>query len=422
MPSHPVSVQFTMPPPEEKDGTTQKPTEPPVELENQFILRMPPTPAASLRAAVRSGVMSLKDRLTIQVEPDMRHGTVRFDKWSMSSKIVDLPCILESQKTLDRKNFYKTADICQMMVCKEEDDPQKSEEEDSTKKKKDKDKKFMWPHGITPSLKNVRKRRFRKTLKKKYVDFPEIEKEVKRLFRMDNEAISVRYEVVNADEDKGENKNGPTEGTVGNILSAGGFINSNSQSMDVAEHDLFGEVLSSSEEDDVNIMDLEDDEVSRASVATSNINETTPNKSEKLVTEFSRGMLRSPAGLGASDTSQDREYEDNKKSISPLASEKNRPQKQTSSARSNGNQFVVKKEDIKESSEQGRDALLTKLDLLEKEILNIQARRQAQELEISNIENLALKQRFQSIIDNLKEQEREKQRQYDDIVILLHQD
>ena len=44
-------------------------------------------------------------------------------------------------------------------------------------------KKYLYPHGITPPLKNVRKRRFRKTLKKKYIDFPEIEKEVKRLFR-----------------------------------------------------------------------------------------------------------------------------------------------------------------------------------------------------------------------------------------------
>lgn len=40
------------------------------------------------------------------------------------------------------------------------------------------DKKFLHPHGIAPPLKNCRKRRFRKTLKKKYVEAPEIEKEV----------------------------------------------------------------------------------------------------------------------------------------------------------------------------------------------------------------------------------------------------
>jgi hypothetical protein len=40
------------------------------------------------------------------------------------------------------------------------------------------DKKYLWPHGLGPPLKNCRKRRFRKTRKKKYVEAPEIEKEV----------------------------------------------------------------------------------------------------------------------------------------------------------------------------------------------------------------------------------------------------
>lgn len=42
-------------------------------------------------------------------------------------------------------------------------------------------------------------------MKKKYVDFPEIEKEVKRLLRQDNEAINVRFEYVN-EESKSEDK------------------------------------------------------------------------------------------------------------------------------------------------------------------------------------------------------------------------
>lgn len=68
-----------------------------------------------------------------------------------------------------------------MLICKEEDDQTTTDEESPAKRKKDPhkvDKKFLWPHGITPPLKNVRKRRFRKTLKKKYVEAPEIEKEV----------------------------------------------------------------------------------------------------------------------------------------------------------------------------------------------------------------------------------------------------
>lgn len=58
------------------------------------------------------------------------------------------------------------------------------------------DKKYLWPHGVTPPVKNVRKRRFRKTLKKKYVEAPEIEKELKRLLRIDNDAVRVSLSLI----------------------------------------------------------------------------------------------------------------------------------------------------------------------------------------------------------------------------------
>lgn len=146
-----------------------------------------------LREAIQNN-SSLKDRITINIENDMRHGEVRVDHWLMSAKVVDLPTIVESLKTIDGKGFYKTADVCQMLLCKEEDD-QTATDEDSPQKTKKKDpnkveKKYLWPHGITPPTKNVRRRRFRKTLKKKYVEAPEIEKEVKRLLRIDNDAVS----------------------------------------------------------------------------------------------------------------------------------------------------------------------------------------------------------------------------------------
>lgn len=56
-------------------------------------------------------------------------------------------------------------------------------------------------------------------LRKKYVDFPEIEKEVKRLLRTDNEAKSVRYEIVNAEDEKNDNKDM-------NMASTSGVLNS----------------------------------------------------------------------------------------------------------------------------------------------------------------------------------------------------
>ena len=86
--------------------------------------------------------------------------------------------------------------ISSSILIRQEGDEFDDEEEISSpaKKKKDPnkvDRKFLYPHGIAPPLKNCRKRRFRKTLKKKYVEAPEIEKEVKRLLRVDNEAVGI---------------------------------------------------------------------------------------------------------------------------------------------------------------------------------------------------------------------------------------
>lgn len=156
---------------------------------NKFLFQ---EPAKVLREAVLNN-SNLRDRVSIKIENDMRHGEVRVDHWLMTAKVVDLPTIVESLKTIDGKGFYKTADICQMLVCRDDDDQTTTDEDSPQKKKKDPnkvDKKYLWPHGITPPTKNVRKRRFRKTLKKKYVEAPEIEKEVKRLLRVDNDAVS----------------------------------------------------------------------------------------------------------------------------------------------------------------------------------------------------------------------------------------
>lgn len=62
---------------------------------------------------------------------------------------MDLPCIVETLKTLDKKTFYKVADISQMLICKTEpDDPEKvKQENEQAKDPKKKDKTYQWPHG-----------------------------------------------------------------------------------------------------------------------------------------------------------------------------------------------------------------------------------------------------------------------------------
>ncbi|XP_061542708.1 transcription initiation factor TFIID subunit 7 [Phycodurus eques] len=247
----------------------------PYELENQFILRLPTEYASTVRRIAQSSSMNMKDRLTIELHPDGRHGIVRVDRVPLACKLVDLPCIIESLKTVDKKTLYKTADICQMLVCTLDGDLYPPLEEPTgtdpkTKKKdKDKDKKFIWNHGITCPLKNTRKRRFRKTAKKKYIESPDVEKEVKRLLSTDADAVNVRWEVIAED----DMKDGDQHGSLANLDSSPGTSGhkmghgSSTQRDELRE--IFNDISSSSEDEeddvdrhedeDLNIMDTEDD-------------------------------------------------------------------------------------------------------------------------------------------------------------------
>ncbi|XP_014398097.1 PREDICTED: transcription initiation factor TFIID subunit 7-like isoform X2 [Myotis brandtii] len=191
--------------------------EPPYEIENQFIWRLPPEHAATVREIIRSGSVAMKDKLKIDLSSDGRHAAVEVKDVSLTAKVVDLPCVIGSLKTLDNKMFYKTADISQMLVCTADGGLHSSPEEAVTstdlkvikKKEKGRRKKYAWKHGITPPLKNVRKKRFRKT-RRKCSDSPDSEKEVKRLLCSDAEAVSVRWEVIA----EGETKEIESKGSV----------------------------------------------------------------------------------------------------------------------------------------------------------------------------------------------------------------
>ncbi|GFG29437.1 hypothetical protein Cfor_02637 [Coptotermes formosanus] len=425
--------------------------DPPAELESQFILRIPPEPAKVLREALRSGAVHLKDRLTIKLENDMRYGEVRVDHWLMHAKVVDLPTIVESLKTIDNKSFYKTADICQMLICKEEDDQTTTDEESPVKaKKKDPnkvDKKFLWPHGITPPMKNVRRRRFRKTLKKKYVEAPEIEKEVKRLLRVDNDAVSVKWEVINEDDEKlkvgiiKEENGGLSMGQHGDMS----LETSNQHSVDVAEHDIFGEAVSDSEEEETNINILElEDETSRPSADDSRLSDSTslqdasdrPHQSHPLVTQFSREMF-SPRGMFMSERGG-RKQPGGMSSPTVVKQEQTQPQDFSQHSTEFPHQETIKAEPLTfdfdilkselnsaEDSDYGgtpqmsRASIRSRLDVLQQQLADLRNRRQQQELEIANIENYALRQRFQAILDNLLTEQLEKEQEYQELTALM---
>ncbi|XP_057295732.1 transcription initiation factor TFIID subunit 7-like [Hydractinia symbiolongicarpus] len=229
------------------------------ELEHQLILRLPEPYAATLDHALQNG--GLKDRLQIEFEDNVRNASVKFDDVLFRAKLYDLPTITESWKTFDKKSLWKTGDICQILICKDPESVEISSDEEETsfdylKKQLHQAKKYQYPHGLTPPLKNVRKRRFRKTAKQKYVDAPEIEKEVKRLLRADVSAVDVKFEIVNDELEKQKQEEQEDEIDVGgpsieqfdehsNMSSVLGSDNEGGQN----EADILPDISSSEDED-----------------------------------------------------------------------------------------------------------------------------------------------------------------------------
>jgi hypothetical protein len=56
-------------------------------------------------------------------------------------------------------------------------------------------------------------------------------------------------------------------------------------------------------------------------------------------------------------------------------------------------------------------SIRSRLDVLQQQLADLRNRRQQQELEIANIENYALRQRFQDILDNLLTEQLEKEQE-----------
>lgn len=354
-----------------------------LELESQFIIRLPQIQANALRQALKSGE-PLSKRLSVKFDQDIRQGIVKFDNWSMPARLFDLPTIIESYKTLDRKNFYKTADVSQILICREDSngaaaDIINTENDDEKKKYFDclfssvggvGKREFLFPHGITPPLKNVRKRRFRKTLKKKYVDFSEIEKEVKRLFKFDCEAIDSRYEIV---EENKLDKIQPTQFSVDNAPSpmSGGpaGLNSTENSQNIDLHELFGEECSSSDESDDD--DDDDDKDDDIEMDAENDNDD--------------------------DNIDDEELEE-------VPPEPVVPAADIAAEIAAASDLISQNDDSEEKRQE-----------LNRELAKIRERIEIQENEMRGLDNQALRMRLQPVLDSLHEQENEIKKQLEEL-------
>ena len=115
--------------------------------------------------------------------------------------ILDLPCIIEGNKTIDYKTFYKSSDISQMFYVHEDKldnendlisfDPFVSSIDANFDKvlwKKDKDHQYKLKHGLAKCTRNIRARRFKRKLRYNHEEILEVAKKLKNI--IDNGAAN----------------------------------------------------------------------------------------------------------------------------------------------------------------------------------------------------------------------------------------
>ncbi|QLL32631.1 hypothetical protein HG536_0D01530 [Torulaspora globosa] len=204
-------------------------------IEEAIVLRvLPDIQAEFVKHSIDSG-----DYSGISIKwKGQRHAIVNINDVSYGAILVNLPTVIEVNKSVDRKNLLKTVDVSQMLLCiqvieseeevftlrppETEDLVSKHFEEHQDEINECKMKFFKgyndgplteletkyleqiatkpydYKHGLTPPLYNVRNRRFRR--KMGLDEFEYAEKCVERLLRQDDQAEEVTYELVDEDE------------------------------------------------------------------------------------------------------------------------------------------------------------------------------------------------------------------------------
>lgn len=169
-------------------------------IEEQFILRMAPGEDCDyLRNCIASKLIGV-NRYNNGADVSMkfyhdygRRASVTIRGRVYAATMVDLPCIIEGLKSWDKRGWWKSADICQMLwvFARVRDE---AEAKTVPLPEIIDQNTFQYPHGLTGPMHNVRKRRFRKRLRRDEIE--KVEAEVERLLEADSKAVRTNYTIV----------------------------------------------------------------------------------------------------------------------------------------------------------------------------------------------------------------------------------
>ncbi|GAA5929431.1 hypothetical protein JCM1841_004639 [Sporobolomyces salmonicolor] len=186
----------------------------PLAVEEQFVLRVPPEIAPQLR--------ELADKRELPPDvwfkfKDSRRAVFHMGNKLYGAKLVDLPALLESQRlTGVGGQTVKVADISQMLLVEEEIQDEVQVTQGRTFNIED----FVYPHGINPPLKHVRKRRFRRRINRRTIE--QVENAVEKLLEADAKAEKSQYEMLDYDVPSDDEDYDPTrQGGGGDFGSVG---------------------------------------------------------------------------------------------------------------------------------------------------------------------------------------------------------
>ncbi|SPO00957.1 related to transcription initiation factor TFIID subunit [Cephalotrichum gorgonifer] len=167
-------------------------------VEEQVVLRMLPGEHCNyIRQSIEENKFGPRRdggadiRLT-WLEDESRRAILYVKGQAYVAVLVDLPTITEGMKTFDRKNCYKSTDICQMLLVFQQ--VANETEAKTVPLPSIVESGFKWPHGLTPPMHDCVKRRFAKVISRKEIE--DKEAEVDRLLRRDADAQTSKWELV----------------------------------------------------------------------------------------------------------------------------------------------------------------------------------------------------------------------------------
>jgi len=164
-------------------------------ITDNIILRMTPGEDCDyLRKAVadrnfgpvKSGGADVRMRFLTK---DGRRAMITIRGRHYAAVLVDLPCVIEAMKSWEKKQWWKSGDVCQMLLvlgrCAGEDEAIKYQL--PTARGELDGKTMQYAHGLTPPMRWVRRRRFRKRISVRAVE--QEEEEVEEMLRKDEECL-----------------------------------------------------------------------------------------------------------------------------------------------------------------------------------------------------------------------------------------